>query len=151
MLCSEIPLLLFGGTLKRVPSGWSGMEVVCRPLCTEGTFSWWQPVGWSRTYPFHCYHKDGSPDGSRVDTIAPSVMVNPYCYGEHSKHHKGRSFGFIKLGQSCRPKTKGRVRTSNPPSLSFIPWHIANKQPRITLFGTEKNWLLPFSYLSTTA
>lgn len=66
------------------------------------------------TYPFHGYHQDGRPDGSRVDAVAPTVVVDPHGDGEDAKHDEGRSLRLIKLCQGCKAPSTGSVSSPTP-------------------------------------
>lgn len=66
------------------------------------------------TYPFHGYHQNGRPDGSRVDAVAPAVVVDPDGDGEDAEHDEGRSLRLVKLCQGCAAPSTGSVSSPTP-------------------------------------
>lgn len=66
------------------------------------------------TYPFHGYHQDSCPNGSRVDTVAPAVVVDPHGDGEDAEHDEGRSLRLVKLCQGCAAPSTGSISSPTP-------------------------------------
>lgn len=52
------------------------------------------------THPFDSDDEDSGSDGSGVDPVAPAVLVDPHCDGQHSEHGDTGALGLIKVAQS---------------------------------------------------
>lgn len=119
-------------TEKKVPRTLSATTIHWTVICRKSKpthQTWLQTITYYRclgchfraTHPFDGDDEDSWSDGSRVDPIAPAILVDPHSDGQHSKHGYTGALGLIKVTQSWDKETHTDVTQGFSNLITRIP------------------------------